>query len=390
MDVIEIVYDLGGNEIYYFGASTNSSPETINHIVTDLSGNDEYISESDFHGPGVAVNGFSFIDDRSGDDVYRSSSQFSIAAGLLGVGIILDRAGNDRYENLGPNSGWSIGAGLYGAGILLDLAGDDTYASEKLSQGAAGPFALGTIIDVRGNDTYTANGPSFPSAYKTPRVFLSMSQGFSMGIRGYASGGIGCIYDLEGNDRYAAGEFSQGCGYSFALGILHDASGDDIYDGNRYSQAAAAHQAVGILIDDAGNDRYTAKTAASQSGAWDQSITLLIDRAGDDTYTADDLCQAAAAQQALSLFFDLAGNDRYQAASGTDSSPGIGTAAQGHSGPNEYHFDSDRIFSFSLFSDVGPETDFFSTGRTGVLRTGMIDPAAPAKSRTRGVFSKSP
>jgi len=389
MDVIEIVYDIGGNDTYYFGASTNSSSNTINHIITDLSGNDEYLSESDFHGPGVAVNGFSFIDDRSGDDVYRSMSQFAIASGLFGVGIIVDRAGNDRYENLGPKSGWSIGAGIYGAGLVIDLAGDDVYSAEKLSEGASGPFAIGAIIDAKGNDTYTANGSSFPSAYNTPGTFLSMSQGFAMGIRGYASGGIGAIYDFEGNDHYDAGEFSQGCGYFFALGILHDAKGDDIYDGNRYSQAAAAHQAVGVLIDDAGNDRYNAKTAACQSGAWDQSITLLIDRAGDDIYTADELCQSAAAQQALSLFFDLAGNDKYQAAGGADTSPGIGAAAQGHSGSNEYHYDTDHMFSVSLFSDVGGESDFFSTGRAGVLRTGSVDAGAPAKSRARGIFSKA-
>ncbi|MGH7243303.1 MAG: hypothetical protein ACREJD_07790 [Phycisphaerales bacterium] len=390
MDVIEIVYDIGGNDTYYFGAThpTGEQDKPCNHIIVDLSGNDEYISESDFHGPGVAINGFSFIDDRSGDDVYRSTSQFGIAAGLFGVGVILDRAGNDRYENCGPNSGWAIGAAIYGAGLLIDLAGDDTYSAEKLSEGATGPFAIGAIIDAAGNDTYTANGPSFPSAYNTPNTYLSMSQGFSMGIRGYASGGIGAIYDFQGNDHYIAGEFSQGCGYSYALGILHDSDGDDLYDGNRYSQAAAAHQAAGVLIDDSGNDHYTAKTAACQSGAWDQSITLLIDRAGDDTYTADDLCQGAAAQQAISLFFDLGGNDRYQAAGGVDPTPGLGASVQGRSGTNEYHYDAHRMFSFSLFSDVGGTSDFFSTGRTGFLRTGAIDEKDPAKSRAHGIFSK--
>ncbi|MBL8876789.1 MAG: PDZ domain-containing protein [Phycisphaerae bacterium] len=390
MEVIEIVYDVGGNDSYFFGASANPLPETINHIITDLSGNDEYVSRSDFHGPGVAVNGFSFIDDRGGRDTYSSGTQFSIASGLFGVGVILDRDGNDNYHNLGPRSGWSIGAGVYGAGLVLDLAGNDAYSSEKLSQGAAGPFGIGAIIDASGSDVYSANGPSFASAYNTPETFLAMSQGFSMGVRGYASGGIGAIEDLEGDDHYTAGEFSQGCGYYFGLGILHDGKGNDIYDGNRYSQAAAAHQAVGILIDDAGNDRYTVKTAAGQSGAWDQSITCLIDRAGNDEYAALDLCQGGAAQQGLALLFDLGGSDQYRAGGGADSSPGIGAAAQGHSGSNEYHYDRDRMFSFSLLYDSGGKKDFFSTGRNGLLRTGVMDAAAPAKSRAWGVFSKNP
>lgn len=385
MDRVEIVYDVGGNDTYIFGATHSDSP--ANHIIIDLWGNDTYISESDFHGPGVAVNGFSLIDDRGGNDTYRSSSQFSIAAGLFGVGVILDRSGDDTYENRGKESGWAIGAGIYGAGLVIDLSGDDTYISERLSQGAAGPHAIGAIIDAQGNDTYTANGPSFPSAYNTPGTFLSMSQGFSTGIRGFASGGIGALFDFAGDDHYTAGEFSQGCGYYFSLGILHDSGGDDIYNGNRYCQAAAAHQAVGILIDESGNDRYSAKTAACQSGAWDQSITLFVDRSGDDTYTADDLCQGAAAQQALALFFDLAGNDRYQAAGGADSSPGVGAAVQGHSGSNEYHYDADRMFSLSLFSDAGGTENFFSTGRSGIIRTGAIDAAQPARSRARGIFA---
>ncbi|MBS0190670.1 MAG: hypothetical protein U0573_02110 [Phycisphaerales bacterium] len=377
MDTVEIVFDIGGNDTYYFGATGVEAP--TNHIIIDLSGDDQYFGESDFHGPGVALEGLSFIDDRSGDDIYRSHSQFSIASGLFGVGVILDRRGNDRYENTGPGSGWSIGAGLYGAGLILDLAGDDSYTGEKLCEGAAGPFALGAIIDAGGNDTYTANGPNFASAYNTPGTFLAMSQGFSMGVRGYASGGIGCIYDLSGDDKYVAGEFSQGCGYFFSLGILHDAQGNDTCLGDRYSQAAAAHQAIGLLVDDAGNDRYQARTAACQSGAWDQSITLFVDRAGDDVYQAEDLCQGAAAQQALALFFDLSGNDRYQAS---------GASVQGCSGSNEYHYQADRMLSFSLLADEGG-SDSFSSQRTGTVATDRMNSEQPGQSRAFGVFSNA-
>src|SRR5690606_13020052 len=146
----------------------------------------------------------------------------------------------------GPASGWSIGAGFYGAGIVLDLDGADTYHGEVLTQGVGGPRGLGAIIDAAGDDSYKANGPGFPSVYGTEGVFKSFSQGFGYGVRGYAAGGLGALWDLGGADRYEAGEFSQGCAYFFALGLLHDRAGDDTYIGNRYSQAAAAHQAIGV------------------------------------------------------------------------------------------------------------------------------------------------
>jgi hypothetical protein len=158
----------------------------------------------------------------------------------MGIGLLIDRAGDDVYENLGAAGGWSRGAGLYGAGLLRDLEGADVYHGETLCQGVGGPRGLGAIIDAGGDDRYTANGPNFPSVYGTEGVFKGFSQGFGYGVRSYASGGLGAIWDLGGADRYEAGEFSQGCGYFFAMGVLHDTGGNDEYIGNRYSQAGGS------------------------------------------------------------------------------------------------------------------------------------------------------
>jgi hypothetical protein len=385
MDVVEVVYDVGGNDTYTF-VDGKDGPSG-GHAIVDLAGDDTYASESDFCGPGVAVFGEAIVDDRGGNDTYRSTKQFGIAAGLFGVGVIIDRVGDDRYENSGPGSGWSEGVGFYGVGLIIDGAGDDTYLGEKLCQGVGGPRGFGAIIDSTGEDSYKANGPSFKSAYDTPGVFLAMSQGFGLGVRGYASGGVGAIYDLKGRDHYDAGEFSQGCGYYYAMGVLHDGEGDDVYDGNRYSQAASAHQAIGVLIDDAGNDQYKGMTAASQAGAWDQSIAMLIDRAGDDRYAADGLSQGAAAQQAVGILIDLDGSDEYVAAGGADTAPGQGASVQGCSGGNEYHFAMDKKLSFSMLLDAGSGTDRFSTGRKGVLAAGVRNEKAPEQSTLFGVFA---
>ena len=276
--------------------------------------------------------------------------------------------------------GFARGVGFWGAGLIVDRDGADVYHGEKLVQGVGGPRALGAIVDGKGRDLYRANGPSFGSAYGTPAVYLGMSQGFGIGVRGYAAGGLGALYDLAGHDRYEAGEFSQAGGYYFGMGILHDAAGDDLYHGNRYGQAFSAHQAVGVLVDDAGNDTYWSMTAASQAGTWDQSIGLLLDRAGDDAYRCDGLGQGGASMQAIALLIDLAGNDRYA---------GRGASVQGQGGGNRYHYDTDRVFSFSGLFDLGGGTDTYSApdrGNDRVLPRGAWNEEDPARSSLYGVF----
>lgn len=375
MAQVACVYDVGGDDAYTYGAGA-TAPVCI---VVDIAGNDRHEAQADFVGPGTSVLGLAWLDDRSGDDTYVAAGQGSLAAGIAGVGVLLDREGNDTYENRGRNAGWSMGVGFHGAGLLLDLAGSDTYRGEKLCQGVGGPLGLGLLLDVAGNDRYEADGPSFPSAYGTPTVHVGMSQGFGYGVRGYAAGGLGALYDLGGDDRYTAGEFSQGGGYFFALGVLHDAEGNDLYHGNRYGQAFAAHQAIGVLVDGAGDDTYWSMTAASQSGAWDESMTLLLDRGGNDSYQCDGLGQGSAAMQALALLVDLGGRDRYV---------GRGASVQGQGGNNSYHWDADRVLSFSGLLDLGGADDHYSSGRANgtQVRTGARNAAAPGESDLYGVF----
>lgn len=374
MSQIAIVLDPAGDDAYRY--APHNSPV---QFVIDLDGDDTHESLTDFAGPATAVYGISVLVDFKGDDTYRSAHQFSIAAGLFGIGILIDHLGNDRYLNTGADSGWSMGVGFYGSGVIVDSAGDDLYHAEQLSQGVGGPRGFGTIIDANGNDEYRADGPSFSSVYGTEGVHKGFSQGFGYGVRGYAAGGIGAIFDLKGADVYYCGEFGQGCAYYFAMGILHDFEGDDQYHGNRYGQAAAAHQAIGLLIDDAGNDAYHSMTAASQAGAWDQSIAMLIDRAGDDTYEADGLAQGAAAQQAIAVLIDLGGADRYTAK---------GRSIQGTSGSNEYHLATDNVFSFSALLDRGKGDDAYSSNRPNNATTPTGDKEGDRPSwRLFGLFS---
>jgi hypothetical protein len=382
MSKIASVVDIDGNDVYHYPDELDLDPNspTRNQSIVDWNGNDQYLADGSFFGPATGVYGYSLIDDHAGDDVYSSDGRLSIGAGLFGVGVLIDRGGNDRYENMGEQAGFTMGVGYWGAGIILDKAGADTYIGEKLCQGVGGPRGFGVIVDSSGRDVYRANGPTFGSAYGTPGVFLGMSQGFGVGIRGYASGGVGAIYDFGGNDRYEAGEFSQAGGYYFGLGIMHDYNGHDLYYGNRYGQAFAAHQAGGILVDEAGDDTYWSMTAASQGGTWDESIGMLIDKAGNDSYRCDGLGQGAAAMQAIGILIDLGGDDRYSA------NPG---STMGTSGSNTYHYDADKVMSFSGFFDLGGGRDVYSVEGRGdgvVTPTGKLNEGERAQSTLYGVF----
>ncbi|GAB4385161.1 MAG: hypothetical protein Kow0022_10030 [Phycisphaerales bacterium] len=377
MSRIALVYDPGGDDTYTWptGSASLGTPTGI----FDRAGDDRYVSNADFAGPGAGVFGLSIVEDLEGDDVYESTTIGSLAFGLFGVGMIVDHAGHDVYRNTGPGSGWAIGAGFYGAGLIVDRSGDDTYEGEKLVQGVGGPRGLGAVLDCSGNDSYKANGPNFGSVYGTPGVFVGMSQGFGMGVRGYAAGGLGALWDLAGDDTYEAGEFSQACGYFFAMGILHDFAGNDRYRGNRYGQGTGAHQALGLLIDNAGDDHYWSMTAASQGGTWDLTVGMLIDQAGNDVYQADGLAQGSASMQAIGILIDAGGDDSYMAS---------GAACQGQGGSNTYHFDAERVFSFSALLDLGSGTDTYSSGRQNntIAGLGARNEQSPGDSTLYGIF----
>jgi hypothetical protein len=365
---IAVVIDPGGDDVYEASGLRLGA-----RVIVDLGGDDLYTGTPD-QGPGAALLGASFIDDRAGNDRYEGE-MLSTAAAMFGASLLLDRAGDDTYAG----SEWSIGAACYGAAMLVDLGrGGDTYLGDFLCQGVGGPRGFGCIVDENGRDLYRANGPT-TSAYGTPAVYQSFSQGVGFGFRHYAAGGIGVISDLGGNDRYEAGEFAQGGAYYFALGILHDARGRDLYYGNRYAQGFGVHQAIGVLADDAGDDTYWSMTAASQGAGWDIGAGLLIDRGGNDAYQCDGLGQGGASMQALGMLIDLGGADRYAAAGG---------AVQGKSGGDWYHHFETGAFSFSLLLDRGGAHDWYSSGRAdgATVSTGRLQEERPQDSTFHGLF----
>ena len=327
----ELVIDLGGDDLY---------SASIDWVV-DLAGNDMYLSSKD-GALGAGLFSAGMILDAAGNDVY-SGGRIAQGAGLFGVGVLWDVSGDDIYTA----QELAQGAAMFGAGLLVDLAGDDRFAGTKFNQGFGGPRGLGGLLDVAGRDLYVA-GAKHASSYGTPENYQAFSQGAGMGLRHDAGGGVGVLWDGAGDDRYLAGNFSQGMGYYLGLGLLLDDAGNDAYTGSRYAQGTAAHLGVGALIDRQGNDRYAAKTAANQGAAWDLSIAMLLDCMGDDHYLGGELALGAGEQNGIGLFYEGGGSDRYDNRA----------KAFGYSGAATY--DGGRgAGNLGVFVDEGTDLDFY-------------------------------
>ena len=317
---VAILIDLGGNDFYANRVAASSKTRRV-ALVVDAAGDDAYESNTDyaqasgFLGTGILV-------DVAGNDSYIGT-RMSQGASLLGVGLLVDSAGDDRYRALT----YSQGSAFWGAAGLIEASGNDSYDALLVSQAVGIAGGIGGLIDGGGNDSYYAKG-AVPSGYGTPGTFAGWSQGVGLGLRGYASGGVGILYDSGGDNRMESGDFCQGGGYYFGWGLVFAGSGNDRYIGSRYAQGFSAHYALGTFIEAGGNDAYETRDAVAAGLAWDVSVTWFEDRGGDDTYPAQGFSIGASAQNSITVFIDRAGKDRIVG----DTPPAIGQLNDYHGG----------------------------------------------------------
>ncbi len=358
---VKFIFDPGGADFYADGAATADSFERPISWIVDLDGDDAYQATSS-PGQGSGVFGVGVLVDRAGDDAYIGR-RWAQGAGFMGVGILVDQRGDDSYTAVD----FSQGAGLFGYGVVADVAGDDHWRASLCSQGVGMPLGIGLLVDYAGDDRGFCTGKK-PSSYGTPGVFEGWAQGVGVGPRELASGGVGVLVDAEGDDTWEAGNFSQGGGYYYGLGIFRSAgAGNDRYIGSRYAQGFSAHQAAGIFMEDGGDDRYTTRNGVASGLAWDQSVSVFIDEGGDDSYFGGmGFSIGASAHNSICLFTDMGGRDEYR------------HAEPGKAGAGEHHGGS----SFSFFNDVGREIDLYTDEKVknnaeiirpgfGIFRDGM-------------------
>jgi HEAT repeat protein/ketosteroid isomerase-like protein len=272
-------------------------------VVIDLAGNDSYLATRPYS-HGAAIFGAGVLIDCGGGDVYRSAG-CSQGAGTFGLGLLWDREGDELYDA----GCFAQGAGHYGTGLLVDGNGNDAYRSRGYCQGMAGTWGYGLLADQRGNDSYYAGGRVLHEPL-LPHEYRSFAQGFAIGVRPDAAGGIGLLCDQSGNDFYNAEVYAQGVSYWYSLGMLWDGDGFDKYSAAQYTQGAGIHLSVGALVDEGGNDMYISRLGPSQGEGHDFSVGLLWDRAGDDGYYCSG-GQGVGLTNSVGMLVDEDGNDWY-------------------------------------------------------------------------------
>jgi len=293
-------------------------------LIIDPGGDDEYRIRPP---AGPFARTVSVIIDVAGDDRYEGT----VAAGLFGVGLLVELAGDDIYTG----DSWTQGAACFGAGVLWDAGGRDTYRAAQNAQGA-GTFGIAALVDLAGSDVYRigsygqalggtagvgiiedrAGSDAYISGGAQVDVLryedhdMTMAQGVGIGLRPLASGGIGILSDRRGNDTYVADIFGQGTAYWLGIGALVDDAGHDRYTAYQYAQGAGIHLAAAYLIDRAGHDLYSSN-GVSQGCGHDLATGILFDQQGDDSYVTEGLSLGGGNANAISLLVDMAGDDGY-------------------------------------------------------------------------------
>ncbi len=359
-----LIVDFGGDD-RYTGPVAATSPGVSVSALLDLGGNDTYVG-TDAPCQGAGLCGVGVLMDCAGDDRYEAV-QCAQGFGQVGLGVLVDLAGNDHYESRFS----SQGAGIQGIGLLLDASGNDTYRIQSDGQGFGGAGGVGVLADRSGNDTYEAvRDPAVtgrPSYHSQLKVAVSNAQGVGLGRRGDGgdghswAGGLGMLIDIEGDDVYRAGNWSMGTGYWFGTGILYDGGGNDEYHGVCWSQGSAAHFAIGALIDEGGNDKHLVEEGGYNSLAFahDFSVALHVDLGGDDLYETPSGGFGYSINRSVAILVDVGGNDTYRLPKGMRPGTAVFDERFRKRGSSTYWADATSV---GLFLDVGGHDTYTSEG----------------------------
>ncbi len=381
-----LIVDAAGDDLYQDQVCTNTSIHLPVSVLLDLEGADTYTHTGgweieDGYIPllsarmqAAGIFGIAVLDDAQGDDTYHAPA-LAQGAGVFGVGVLADHGGNDVYRGYYDCQGHA----QFGYGLLVDLGdGDDRYETLQQSQGYGGPRGIGWLVDEAGDDTYLAIEEPIVWDWAGEGTNWTGGQGFGYGVRdGYFeagapifSGGLGALFDLDGNDSFQCAVMCQGFGYAFGTGLFYDAAGDDDHlTTHKYSLGSATHWAVGLYVDVQGADTYRNDgDDECIAEGYDASVAFHIDRGEEaDTYTLDnagDFTLGVSRIPALGVFLNEGGDDEYHV-------PGAGNRAIGRT----YTADGNRdgylgaVASVGMFFDLGG-TDVYDIAREEVTNGG--------------------
>jgi hypothetical protein len=275
------------------GADDTYDPEALAGdvlLLVDTGGDDTYLVNAG--GSGSADNPISVAIDLGGNDRYAYPEVPSPGdgEGLLPSDRAGRYAGDEYYGPFALSYEPRQGAGVTGYGFLVDRgAGSDTYRTLRRGQGFAS-FGVGVLWDEGGDDDYECEA----------------------GCQGSALVGIAVLHDGGGSDTYRAFNSAQGFAWVSSYGLLHDAAGNDAYEAvvdapvvyysPQLPGTANSSTSQGVAFGWRRDD-----TGTHLSGG----VALLRDAAGDDTYTGAVFVQGTGYWFGLGVLADAGGSDHY-------------------------------------------------------------------------------
>lgn len=208
---------------------------------------------------GFAFGGQALLLGSPGDDVYLAQALSQASGGPQGVALLLEPAGQDRYHlgnevlvwpsaqlpdrnaSMGQGTGFGTrAAGAWaaqpgGLALLLDAAGDDRYEGQVFAQGTGYGQGTGLLLDMGGHNRHRAawyalgaaahQGVGLMWAGGTGNDDYEVSHIMAMGA-GHDEG-VGVMVDAGGQDRLVLGDLGLGAANEGGHGVLLGLSADD-------------------------------------------------------------------------------------------------------------------------------------------------------------------
>lgn len=297
-----ILWDTEGDDRYQGSGQAQASALFGAALLVDGGGSNRFVASS--RSQAHAIGGVAVLASAAGDDEFTAQTYSQATAGPGGVAVLLDTAGNDRYTltslplvrpspqlpdrntSMGQGAGYGM-RGVFldgrstsgGIGLLLDLAGNDRYDAQVFAQGVGYYEGLGLLLDDGGDDR-------FESAW------------YAMGAGVHYAAGV-FLKRGAGSDSYrSTHEMALGSGNDLSVGVFVDEGGDDEYHVGQLSLGVAHANSTAIFADGTGNDRYSVTSATCRAlGAaylheWGTpreslpNLGLFMDLGGVDSYPA--------------------------------------------------------------------------------------------------------
>lgn len=298
-----VLWDTEGDDRYEGVEQAQASALFGAALLADRGGSNRFVASS--RSQAYAVGGIAvLLSGGGGDDEFTSLTYSQATGGPGGVAMLVDTGGNDRYTlgneplirpspqladrntSMGQGAGYGMRGVFYdgrstagGIGILLDLAGNDRYEAQLFAQGMGYFEGLGLLVDDGGDDSYAVAWYGMGGGvHQAAGVLLDRGTGRDvyrsthqvvLGAANDQSAGV--FVDEGGDDDYAVGHLSLGVGYGNATGIFVDGAGND-----RYAVASPTCRALGAAFLHA-----PGTVRENQPG-----LGLFLDLGGADSYPA--------------------------------------------------------------------------------------------------------